>query len=101
MGWALYSDFRLEHDGHREIRTDGWTVSASHQSPLVRHAIDRDARTYWEARAGRDATIWVQIDLGAAHEVGMVTMLPRTFQEVPPGLRDGALAGRPGLDSRP
>ena len=87
MGWALYSDFRLEHDGHREIRTDGWTVSASHQSPLVRHAIDRDARTYWEARAGRDATIWVQIDLGAAHEVGMVTMLPRTFQEVPPGLR--------------
>ena len=87
LGWSLYSDFRLEHDGHREIRPDGWTVTASHQSPLVRHAIDRDARTYWEARAGRDATIWVQIDLGAARDVGMVTMLPRTFQEVPPGLR--------------
>jgi hypothetical protein len=87
MGWPLYSGFRLEHDGHREIPTDGWTVSASHQSDLVRHAIDRDARTHWEARAGRDAAIWVQIDLGAAHDVGMVTMLPRAFQEVPPGLR--------------
>jgi hypothetical protein len=88
MGWPLYSGFRLEHDGHRELPTDGWTVSASHQSDLVRHAIDRDARTHWEARAGRDAAaIWIQVDLGAAHDVGMVTMLPRTFQEVPPGLR--------------
>jgi hypothetical protein len=85
LGWPHYSDFRLEHDGHREIRTDGWTVSASHQSGLVPHTIDRDARTHWEARAGRDATIWVQIDLGVVHEVGMVAMLPRTFQEVPPG----------------
>jgi hypothetical protein len=87
LGWPLYSDFRLEQDGHREIPPDGWTVSASHQSALARHAVDRDARTHWEARAGRNATVWIQIDLGGAHEVGMVAMLPRTFQEVPPGLR--------------
>jgi hypothetical protein len=87
MGWPYYSDFRLEHDGHREIQPDGWSVSASHQSAVARHAVDRDARTHWEARAPRDAIVWVQIDLGAMHDVGMVQMLPRTFQEVPPGLR--------------
>jgi hypothetical protein len=87
MGWPLYSEFRLEHDGHREIPPEGWAMSASHQSALARHAADRDARTHWEAKAGRDATVWIQADLGAAHEVGMIALLPRAYQEVPAGLR--------------
>jgi hypothetical protein len=87
LGWRLYTSFRLEMDGHREIPTDGWTATASHQPALARHAIDRDARTHWTPRASQADGIWLQVDLGAAREVGMVTLLPRTFQEVPPGLR--------------
>jgi hypothetical protein len=87
MGWPLYSGFRLEQDRLREIPPERWTVRASHQPLLARHAIDRDARTHWNPRAGRDAGIWIQADLGALHEIGMVALLPRTFQEVPPGLR--------------
>jgi hypothetical protein len=86
-GWPYYSDFRLEHDGHREITPDGWTISASHETTSAGHAIDRDARTHWNPRAGREATVWVRVDLGRAHDVGMVVLLPRTFQEVPAGLR--------------
>ena len=86
-GWRLHAGFRLEQDGHREIPVEGWTVTASHQPALARHTIDRDARTLWNPRADRDSNVWIQVDLGGPHEVGMVTLLPRVFQEVPPGLR--------------
>jgi hypothetical protein len=87
LGWRLYSGFRLEQDGHREISPDRWTATASHQPALARHAIDRDARTQWNPRASEATGIWIQVDLGEPREVGMVALLPRTFQEVPPGLR--------------
>ncbi len=94
LGWRLYTGLRLEQDGHREIPVEGWSATASHQPALARHAIDRDARTSWNPRTGQ-AEIWIQVDLGAPREVGMVAFLPRTFQEVPPGLRvEVSLDGR-------
>jgi hypothetical protein len=86
-GWRLYSGFRLEHDGHREIAPARWTASASHQPALAQHVLDRDARTHWNPRVSQDAGVWIQLDLGGLHDVGMVAWLPRTFQEVPPGIR--------------
>jgi hypothetical protein len=87
LGWRLYTGFRLEQDSHREVPVEGWTATASHQPALARHAIDRDARTSWNPRTGQTEGIWIQVDLGAPREVGMLALLPRTFQEVPPGLR--------------
>jgi hypothetical protein len=87
LGWRLYTGFRLEQDGHREIPAEGWTATASHQAALARHAIDRDARTSWNPRTGQATDIWIQVDLGGPREVGMIALVPRTFQEVPPGLR--------------
>jgi hypothetical protein len=87
LGWRLYAGLRVDQDGRREIPAEGWTATASHQPALARHAIDRDARTSWNPRTGQATEIWIQVDLGAPREVGMITLLPRTFQEVPPGLR--------------
>ncbi len=86
VGW-LYTGFGLEREGYQEIPPIGWTATASRHPELAPHALDRDAGTQWDNRGPRESGLWFQVDLGRVHEVAMIAMLPRTFQQVPTGLR--------------
>ena len=81
----LFTGFRLEPVGLREIPPVQWTAAASSRPELAGHAIDRDAGTRWATARRPDA--WLQVDLGHVHLVGMVTWLPGTYQEMPLGFR--------------
>ncbi|HEY7140327.1 MAG TPA: discoidin domain-containing protein [Methylomirabilota bacterium] len=82
----LFTGFRLEPSGLREIPPAGWTATASVRPELASHAIDRDAGTRWRT-TGRPEGAWLQVDLGRVRPVGMVTWLPGGYQEVPIGFR--------------
>ena len=86
LGW-LYTDFALGHEAYREIPPDGWIASASDHPERAQHAVDRDAGTHWQSRGPRRTGLWLQVDLGRVHDLGMVAWLPAGFQEVPTGFR--------------
>ncbi len=84
---TLLTGFHLARAAaYREIPPDEWTATASPRPELAGHAIDRDAGTRWRA-VRRPSDVWLQVDLGRVHPVGMVAWLPGAYQEVPIGFR--------------
>jgi hypothetical protein len=83
----LWTDFSLDPVTYREVTPEGWAATASEPDSLPAHAVDRDAATAWRSRGGRHDRLWLQIDLGRAHPIGMVAWLPGSYREVPSGFR--------------
>ena len=62
-------------------------VDASEASDASGSVVDRRADTFWGTAGPQEGAEWLRVDLGTTARVALVRWLPRTFQEVPRGIR--------------
>jgi hypothetical protein len=84
-GFVLYTDFHLA-SSHVEIEPRGWSAVASDRPQDAALAFDRRATTAWHTGRPQAPGMSYRLDLGRVETVGMVSWLPRNYQEVPQGL---------------
>jgi hypothetical protein len=82
---AVYTDFTPGPTEHADLDPAEWTATASHDPAGLPRAWDRQVDTQWRGPDRQAPGQFVQVDLGRAHEVGLVTWLPGIFQEAPAG----------------
>jgi hypothetical protein len=83
--FVVYTDFQPAA-AHVEIEPRGWSAVASDRPEDAALAFDRRATTAWHSGRPQAPGMSYRLDLGRVETVGMVTWLPRNFQEVPQGL---------------
>ena len=84
---GAYSGFTLMAPPVRELDPSTLRVSASAGPGATGRMTDRLGGTHWSTGGPQRGGEWIQIDLGAVVPVALIRWLPRTYQEVPRGLR--------------
>jgi hypothetical protein len=95
-GGSVYADFAVPHHWLVEIDPTRLRVDGSEAPETTGRVVDRRADTFWATAGPQRGGEWLRVDLGATAHVALVRWIPRTFQEVPRGLRleaslDGAV----------
>ena len=84
---AVYTDFAVADRRLGELDPRLFRVDASGASEASGFVADRRADTFWGTADPQRGGEWLRVDLGVTAQVALVRWLPRTFQEVPRGIR--------------
>jgi hypothetical protein len=86
-GGAVLVEFVVADDRLVELDPSLFRVEASEGSDASGSVADRRADTLWRTAGGQRGGEWLRVDVGTTARVALIRWLPRTFQEVPRGIR--------------
>jgi hypothetical protein len=84
---AVHVDFVVADQRLVELDPCLFRVEASEASDASGSVADRRADTLWRTAGGQQGGEWLRVDVGTTARVALIRWLPRTFQEVPRGIR--------------
>ncbi len=88
--FAVYYDFVPPYGlgPLREIRRDGWTLTAGLRADEAGNATDNNLSTYWETGCAQSSGLWFQVDLGRVETVSKLRFeLGEQIGDFPRGYR--------------